>query len=373
MAKALVRRELKRQDYAKRGLVTVMAGAVLLGLLFLRSSGTFGGPEHVSAQLADAGGSLGKSADVKVRGVIVGKVSGISRGSNGGVRIKIDIPGDKLDMVPANVVARILPATVFGTSFVDLAIHGAPAKDGLRAGATIPADSTQGTLELQQALDDIDTLVKAVGPAELASAIGSAAQALDGRGDQLGKTIDLANSYLAKLNPKMPLVRENLGKLVENLQLAEEVAPDLLKATNDALTTARTIVDQKAALTAAISGGTALSDQANTFLRANSPSLIRFIQNSAVLLDVVYTNRQAGITGAVMTNRMLNAKLSTVITEHGFINTIASLSLNVPPYYKAADCPQFGPARGDNCPGLGRAGVSSMLDGRAATPDRSAR
>jgi virulence factor Mce-like protein len=361
-SKPQVRRELKRRDYARRGLVTVVGLAVLLGLLFLRSTGTFGGPEHVSAVLADAGGSLGKNADVKVRGVIVGKVSGISRAPGGGVRVAIDIPGSKLDMVPANVVARILPATVFGTSFVDLALHGTPASRGLRAGAVIPADSTQGTLELQQALDDIDTLVKAVGPAELASALGSAAQALDGRGLQIGQTIDLANSYLAKLNPEMPLVRSDLHKLVANLELAQEVAPDLLHATNDALTTARTIVDQKAALATAISGGTALAAQANGFLRASSAGLIRFIQNSAVLLDVVYANRHAGITGAVMTNRMLNAKLSTVV-QHGYINSATSFLLDVPPYYTSADCPRFGGARGDNCTGSSRAGVSQMFGG----------
>ncbi|MFL6155715.1 MAG: MCE family protein [Marmoricola sp.] len=357
-----IRVELTRSDLAKRGLLTVVGIGVLLGLLFMRSTGTFGGPQHVSAQLADAGGSLGKGADVKVRGVIVGKVAGIDRGPSGGVRVRINIPGDDLDMVPSNVVARILPATVFGTSFVDLTTHGPVSGSGLRAGSVIPADKTQGTLELQQALDDIDTLVKAVGPAELASAIGSAAQALDGRGIKIGRTIDLANSYLAKLNPKMPLARADLRKLVDNLRLAQDVAPDLLKATNDALVTARTIVSQKAALTTLISGGAALTSQADTFLKANQASLIRFIDNSAVLLDVVYANRHAGITDAILTNQTLNAKLGSVIS-HGFINSSTTLTLDVLPYYTSADCPRFGAARGDNCSGLSRVGVSSMLDG----------
>lgn len=364
MAKATERRVLTRSDHAKRGLVVVMAVSVLLGLLFLRSTGTFGGPAHLQAQLADAGGSLGKDADVKVRGVIVGKVTGIERGPQGGVRVKLNIPGEKLDMIPANVVARILPATVFGTSFVDLTTNGKSSTGALQAGAVIPADSTQGTLELQQALDDIDVLVKAVGPAELASAIGSAAQALDGRGAHIGESIDLANEYLGKLNPKLPLARADLRKLVANIELAQGVAPDLLQATNDALVAARTIVDQQASLATLISGGTALTDQANAFLSANQLKMVRFIQNSATLLDVVYANRHVGITGAIMTNRMLNAKLSTVV-QHGFINSSTSFLLNVPPYYTSADCPRFGPARGDNCSGLGRASVGSMLDGGA--------
>jgi phospholipid/cholesterol/gamma-HCH transport system substrate-binding protein len=361
-ARPNVRIELSRRDYARRGVITIVAVALLLGLLFLRSTGTFGGPSHVSAQLADAGGSLAKNADVKVRGVIVGKVTGIDRGPSGGVEVKMNIPGGDLGMIPSNVVARILPATVFGTSFVDLTTHGPVSSNGLRAGAVIPADKTQGTLELQQALDDIDTLVKAVGPAELASAIGSAAQALDGRGKQLGSTIDLANTYLGKLNPELPLARADLHKAVANLQLAQQVAPDLLTATNDALVTARTIVDQKAALATLISGGSALTSQADSFLRANSSQLIRFIDNSAVLLDVVYANRHAGITEAIMTNRALNAKLSTVIS-HGFINASTTLTLDVPPYYTSADCPRYGSVAGDNCTGLSRVGLSSMLGG----------
>lgn len=364
VARGAVRKELSRSDLAKRGLVVTVVVAIALTLLFLRANGTFGGPAKVSAQLADAGGSLGQDADVKVRGVIVGKVTGVERGPEGGVRVNLSISRGKLDMIPSNVVARILPATVFGTSFVDLTTHGDVSGTGLKAGAVIPADSTQGTLELQQALDDIDILVKAVGPADLASAIGSAAQALDGRGDQIGDTVELANSYLAKLNPRLPQARDDLRKVVTNIELARDVAPDLLQATNDALVAARTIVDQQAQLTTLITGGTALTAQADTFLTANKAKLVRFIQNSAVLLDVVYANRHAGITGAIATNRMLNAKLSTVISR-GFIDSSTSFVMDLPAYYTAADCPRFGTARGDNCSGLARAGVGAMVDGGA--------
>jgi len=356
------RRELRRRDYARRGLVAVVAGALVLAFVWARSSGAISGPEHVAAQLADAGGSLGSGADVKIRGVIIGKVDDISRGPDGGVRVRIAVRGHRLEQVPDNVVARILPATVFGTSFVDLVTQGTPSHDALRAGAVIPADRTQGTLELQQALDDIDALVKALGPADLASAIGSVAQALDGRGAQLGTTLDRASDYLARLNPKMPLVREDVRKLAANLELVAQVAPDLLAATDDALVTARTIVSQKAAIAALISGATTLTDQANSFLRANQAPLVRFVDNSATLLDVLYANRHAGITGALQTNRLLADKVASVV-QHGYIDSVTTFLLDVPPYYTSADCPRFGAAHGDNCPGPGR--VGAMLDGGA--------
>jgi len=357
-----VRKVLSRRELAIRGLAALAVLAVALTFLFLRSTGSLGGPRHVSAQLRDAGGSLSSGADVKVRGVIVGRVTGIGPGAGGGVRVDISIPQSDLDMVPANVVARILPATVFGTSFVDLTYRGPASTQSLRAGAVIPADKTQGTLELQQALDDIDSLVKAVGPAELASAIGSAAQALDGRGLKLGDTIDEANAYLAKLNPKLPLVREDVRKLAENLELAEQVAPDLFQATSDLLVTARTIVDEKASIATLISGGLTLTSQANTLLQENSAGLIRFIDNSAKLLNVVYANRHAGITESFVTNKLLADKLKSVL-HNGFFNSMTTFNLDVPPYYTRADCPQFGSARGDNCAGAGRVGVSRMLSG----------
>jgi phospholipid/cholesterol/gamma-HCH transport system substrate-binding protein len=330
--------------------VAVVAGALVLTVVWLTSSGEVGGPEHVEAQLADAGGSLGGGADVKIRGVIIGRVDGIRRGPDGGVRVRIALRDHRLEQVPDNVVARILPATVFGTSYVDLVTQGAASHEPLRAGAVIPADTTQGTLELQQALDDIDALVKALGPADLASAIGSVAQALDGRGTQLGETIDLAEDYLARLNPKMPQVREDVRKLAENLELVAEVAPDLLAATDDAMATARTVVAEKAAIATVLVGATALTGQANTFLRAQQSGLIRFIQNSALLLDVVHANRSAGISGAIRTNTMLAAKLATVV-HNGFVDTVTTFLLDVPPYYTAADCPRVGAARGDNCGG----------------------
>jgi phospholipid/cholesterol/gamma-HCH transport system substrate-binding protein len=338
------RRELQRHDYARRGLVALVACALVLTVVWLRSSGAVGGPQHVEAQLANAGGSLGSGADVKVRGVIIGKVDGISRGPEGGVRVRIAVRGQRLGQVPDDVVARILPATVFGTSYVDLVSPGEPSGRPLRAGAVIPADRTQGTLELQQALDDIEAL----GPADLASAIGSVAQALDGRGARLGETIDLADDYLGRLNPKMPQVREDVRKLADNLELVAEVAPDLLAATADAMTTARTIVAERAAIATVLVGATALAGQADAFLRAQQSGLIRFIQNSALLLDVVHANRSAGISGAIRTNTMLAAKLATVV-QGGFVKTVTTFLLDVPPYYTAADCPRFGAARGDNC------------------------
>ena len=353
------RRELGRADLARRGGVVALVVVLLLFAAYLKTTGAFGGDPRVSAELANAGGSLRTGSDVKVRGVIVGRVTEIDRGAEGGVRVGMAVREDELHLVPENVVARILPATVFGTSFVDLVVHERASATTLRAGAVIPADRTQDTLELQQALDDIDRLVKALGPAELASAIGSAALALDGRGEQLGRTIDRVNDYLGLLNPRLPLVRGNTRRLAENLELVQEVAPDLLQATEDGLVTLRTVATQEAAITALIGGGTSLVRTANGFLGENQDDLVRYINGAALLLDAVYDNRRAGITGAIDANILLGQKIPTLL-EHGYARTDATLVGDAPPYYGAGDRPAY---RSSGT--LGRASFRSLVGGGA--------
>jgi virulence factor Mce-like protein len=340
MGRRIARRELRRQDYARRGLVVLVAFALLIAAAWLRMSGTVGGDPEVSAQVRNAGGSLRSGSDVKIAGVIVGKVSDISRGDDGGVRVAMRLADGDLESIPDNVVARILPATVFGTSFVDLVVHDSPSGDPLEAGAVIPADQTQGTLELQQALDDIDRLVKALGPAELASAIGSAAQALDGRGEQIGEIVDTLTAYLGRLNPRIPLLRSNLRKLATNLEVVDEIAPDLLDATEDGLVTLNTIVTQQAAIRSIIVGGTSLVRTSTSFLDENRADAVRLINDGAILLDALYDNRRTGISGAIGLNVALGQELPSIVKE-GFALTDAQMRTDAPPYYTAADRPRL--------------------------------
>src|SRR3954447_25853037 len=72
-----------------------------------------------------AGNQLVVPADVKLDGVLVGRVSGAST-TGTGVRLKLQISKSKIDQIPANVVARILPKTLFGEKFVQLVIPPGP-------------------------------------------------------------------------------------------------------------------------------------------------------------------------------------------------------------------------------------------------------
>jgi len=333
-------RDVPRHTLARRGLIVLVALAMIGVLISLRSNGTFGAKPHATAVVADAGGALRKGSDVKMGGVLVGKVSSVERDVSGGVLIDMEMSEEDLEHVPANVVARILPATVFGTTFVDLVVHGSASKDSLEPGAEVKADETQGTLEFQQALDDIDRLVKALGPAELASAIGSASQALEGRGDQLAAMTNTLNSYLGRLNPRMPEVRDDLQALATSVRVMDETAPALLDATEDALVFTNSLIHQEAALTTLVVGATDLADFSTGFLSRNQQRLVRWIRGTGGFIDILYDNRRAGITDAMTINMALGNQLPTVLKE-GFIQADAVINTDLPPYYGGGDRPSY--------------------------------
>ena len=348
-------RDVPRNVLARRG-VLVVVGVVLVGVLVsLRGNGTFGAVPHVRAEVATAGGALRSGSDVKMRGVIVGRVSEVGRSESGGVSIDIALSESDREHVPANVVARVLPATVFGTTFVDLVVRGSASAESIEAGAVIGPDESQETLELQQALDDIDRLVDALGPSELQSAIGSAARALDGRGVQLGRTVRTVDGFLDRVNPRMSAVRADLVSLAEATRVVGEVAPDLLEATDDGLVFLDTVVTQEAALTSLISGGTDLAVTAQRFLSRNQRHLVRWINDTGGLVDVLYDNRRAGITDAITVNLTAGGRFEGVL-ENGYIRNDGVLRTTLPAYYGARDRPSYTPAR--------RTGISAMVGDR---------
>ena len=152
----------------------------------------------VSALVDDAGGALTVGSDVKSRGVILGEVTSVTS-SDGRVRIGMTLDGDQARLVPRSVEARVIAATVFGTTSVDLVVpdDASTSAQGLPAGHVIQQDKSAKTLELQNTLDSTDRVLTAIEPAKLATTLSSIAGAVRGRGTELGGTLQMLESYLA--------------------------------------------------------------------------------------------------------------------------------------------------------------------------------
>jgi virulence factor Mce-like protein len=338
-----------------RGLTALVTVTAVVASLYLYGQGTFSNDWEAAALVDDAGGSLVVGSDVKYDGVVVGKVAGLrfdpAVDGPGGTRIDLELRPGMAEEVPADVRARVLPASVFGTSFVDLVraeTQAASSAGSLEPGAEIPQDRSRPTLELQDVLDGLDTVIDTLGPAELSSTLSALADAVDGNGEQLGRTIVRLEQYLVRLNPAMPAVRRNLELLATNLEAFEGYAPDLFTATENALVAARTLVDQEDDLRGLARQGAVTMTDVDRLLSANERQLVDMLVRTAVTVDSLYDGREQ-LTRGVLSFLDLSEAFSSALSEGRYLRIEGNLVLHEEPAYGPEDCPQFGSQRGRGC------------------------
>lgn len=334
-----------------RGIIFTAVVALIIAALVAVSRGAIADRFSTTAVFKNAGGSLIKGADVKYGGVNVGKLYDLREGEGGaaigGVELDMYIEDQYGDDIPENVTARVMPASIFGTSFIDL-VPPATREGRLNEGSKILQDTSRETLELQTILDGLDRVVKALGPAELAAGIGSLASALDGKGGQLGQTITQLDAYLGKLNPKLPLLNENLDLLAGNLEAFQAAAPDLFAATENVLVTARTLSSNQESFSKLVSSGTTFMGQTNELLTANEKALVDTLTHTAIVVDALYDTRSSLVRG-VLAIGTLTKNLGSVVKDNAMARVDATVISPTPAGYSRAQCPSYFGVSGRGC------------------------
>src|SRR5437588_662445 len=181
--------------------------------------------------LADRiGNQLVVPADVKLQGILVGRVSGVHVTGDQAV-MTLQIDKSKIKQIPADVEARILPKTLFGEKFVDLVIpNGGSNEAPLKAGGVIQQDRSKTAIELQTVFKDLVPLLRALKPAELSIALSNLAEALHNRGEALGKNLELVNTYFTRFNKDLPNFNHDISGLADFASNYADATPDLQRA-----------------------------------------------------------------------------------------------------------------------------------------------
>ena len=107
------------------------------------------------------------------------------------------------------MTARILPKTLFGEKYVALQVPSSPSSGSIKAGDVIR--ESRVAIEVERVLSDLYPLLRTVQPAQLNYTLTALADALEGRGDKLGNNLVVLDDYLKRMNPKIPLLVEDLG------------------------------------------------------------------------------------------------------------------------------------------------------------------
>ena len=169
--------------------------------------------DKVTLSTDTTGLQLPDRADVKIRGVLIGEVTkAVSNGDGQGATLTLGIDPGKLSEIPSNVTASILPKTLFGEKYVELDIPKTGASPAaIRVGGHIA--QTKRPIEVQAVLNNLYPLLRTLQPAEINYTLDALSTALRGKGEQLGDTIVTLKDYLARINPQVPALADDLGML----------------------------------------------------------------------------------------------------------------------------------------------------------------
>jgi phospholipid/cholesterol/gamma-HCH transport system substrate-binding protein len=336
------------------GLVYV---AVLVGLVWLSVAAyrhQFDGHVTVELRARQAGQQLNVGGDVRMNGAIVGRVSGV-RSSGRGASISLQLDRDAAGRIPGDVVARILPTTLFGQKFVELHSTSSARAGHLSAGDVIGEDTSAEAVELTDVVDDLDQVLTAVRPDRLSAALGGLSDGLSGRGAALGDTISTAGGYLHQLNGDTALFEHDLGLLHTVAGQYADAAPDLLATARHVTVTSRSLTTHEDTISSFVSAVTGAADTGTDLLRANRRDLAesaRLARPTAELLAEYAPELDCTIQGFLA----VESQSAAQIRDHSFQGafTLGAQTGG----YTSADALELGDlGTGPACRGLPRAPI----------------
>ena len=309
----------------------------------------FTASDSITLYTDDMAFALPNDADVKARGVLVGRVSGVVPD---GDRVQVNMEFDPvyMDQLPANVSGRLLPKTLFGERFVDLGFPDQPAGT-LEPGATIEQDTRGNAIELGRVLDGLLPVLEAVPPEKLAGTLGALNQALAGRGDELGASLVEIGEVFDGINQELPALESGLEDLATFSQTYSEALPDLIHALDALRTTGDTAIQRRDDIADGLQRISTSSEVVTGFLAANRTDLIALSADSRTPLEYLAEYSPA-LPCAVESFLVLLDRSDAILgvgTPHPGIRVTLEVTNPKGRYVPNQDEPRFFDTRGPRC------------------------
>lgn len=338
----------------------------------------FTSSDNVSMIADDMAYSLPVDADVKARGVLVGRVAGVEPGDDG-VRVNMEFDPAFMDQLPANVSGRMLPKTLFGERYVDLGFPEEPA-GSLEPGDVIEQDTRGNATELGRVLDGLLPVLEAVPPEKLAGTLGALNQALAGRGDEIGASLVEIGRVFDGITQEMPALEAGIEDLATFSQTYSEALPDLIHALDALRTTGDTVIQRRTDIADGLQRISTSAEVLTGFLAANRTDLIALAADSRTSLE--YLAEYSPALPCTVDQFMIALDRSDAILGVGDPNPGIRVTIEVVNpkgrYVPNQDEPRFFDTRGPRCyePAVapqyfGSAPGGAIADGAFQPPTRN--
>lgn len=240
----------------------------------------------VTLRTRTPGLELNPLSDVKFQGVRVGEVKDVTTDGREAT-IELAIDPDRLDLIPADVDAAIIPKTLFGEKYVDLRAPVEASPTRLAAGDEISQSTT--SVELGLIFDRLVPILQTLRPDQLSTLLGSLAEAVDGRGEDIAAVLRNGEDFLQALRPSLPTLVEDLRLLSDTADIYAEAAPDVIDLLESASGVSTTFVESEAQLQRFLDAVIATADRTTAVLDRNGAALVRLNGRARPVLKVLRT------------------------------------------------------------------------------------
>jgi phospholipid/cholesterol/gamma-HCH transport system substrate-binding protein len=246
------------------------------------------GQYHVAVDLPKSGG-LYPNAVVTLRGVEVGKVTGL-RLSDSGVVADLTIDDDV--KIPADSQVAVRNTSAIGEQYLSFAPAGSGSRY-LSEGGTVPAGQVTLPTEIGSVLHNVKALSDSVPKDKLDTTIDEAYNAFNGTGQTLQRFLDSARTLTSAAADNLDPTRKLIADLVPVLRTQKNAAPDIASYTSNLASFTGQLKMSDPQIRAALDTGPSFAGQLSSLvnqLRPTVPRLLTSLTQTGQMLDVYLPN-----------------------------------------------------------------------------------
>nr|WP_281254072.1 MCE family protein [Dietzia natronolimnaea] len=200
---------------------------------------------------------------------------------------------------------------------------------------------------------DLTDLLTAIEPEKLNATLGAISGAVDGRGDQVGRTITDLNDYLQEINPQIETLQRDLAKGSRVANLYADVTPDVMRLLDSGTDVGANVVNNQARFEQLLLSAIGTGETGKRLLSENGNELVKTLADMRAstsllaeyhpMLTCLIVGLNQGVEGA--TSAFGGVDQPGLVFKSGFQQGARA-------YEYPKDLPKVNASTGPNCYGL---------------------
>ncbi len=240
----------------------------------------------------NCGQGLRVRGDVKLRGVLVGRINSIDKVVGGNCKVELGLFPEDVEDVPANIGAQVRAKTIFGEKWIELLYPPEPSDPRIAEGDVIPRDRTIDPLEVETILDTALPLLESVDPENLAATLRALRTGFVGHEEAIIRGMEAGIEALKPLNANEDLLGKGIGQLRDTGDVFEDVDEDLLEALDKLDTVQRWTVDNRALIAENFDKVPRLLDELTVLFTSRFGDFTKLVDKGATVIGIIASRHQ---------------------------------------------------------------------------------